>query len=90
MNTVLEWLKKPFVILGLIISALLLALKFLSGKNKQLEADAENAESNKKDAVLAQEQKDNKANLDKDLANLEKEKAKKLSDQELLDELEKL
>ena len=86
----LGWLKTPLAILVALGTLVVLYIKYLRGKNSELEAGAETAESKKVDAVLAQQQADLKAQHDADIAKLEADKGRKLSDQEMTDFLKKL
>jgi uncharacterized protein HemX len=86
----LQWFKTPlaiFVAIGVLIAGY---IEFLRVKNRNLEANAETAESKAKDQVLAQQQTDLKAQNAAAIADLEKEKGRSLTDSELNDFLNKL
>ena len=83
-------LKTPAAIISGIIGILLLVIKFLSNKNKTLGAQVEGAEASKRDAVLEQQQLDLSEQHKKDIAALEVEKQRKLTQEEMVDFLKKI
>jgi hypothetical protein len=85
-----ELLKKPWVLITGAFSILLLVIKFLLGRNRDLSSQVKNAESDKTDAVLNERQKGLAENHKAELEKLEAERGKKLSDSELEDWLKKL
>lgn len=86
----LTWIKMPVVWIGTAITVLLMVVKYLLSKNRELGVKVENAESDKKDAVLNQQQEDLRKQKEADLAAIEAEKGRKLTDKELEDFLNKL
>jgi len=89
-SKLLELLKKPAAWITAVVIFVGLYIEILRGQKKKLEADAETAESKKKDAVLAQQQEDLKLQHADAITTLEAEKGRKLSDAELNDFLNKI
>lgn len=85
-----ELLKKPWTWAIGAIAVLLALFKWEKSKRVSAEAALETAETAKKDAVLEQKQKDIVSELAKDTAELEAEKAKKLTAAEMAEYLKKL
>ena len=90
LSKIWEWLKKPFIFIGAIVGILLLYIRFLKDKNATLEGQAEENETKKTDAVLEQQQKDLATQHAEAISQLETEKGRKLTPDELNDFLNKL
>jgi biopolymer transport protein ExbB/TolQ len=90
MDSVISWLKKPFVIIGGIIAILLIYIKLLRSSKAKLEVQSMESDEKQKDAVLAQQQQDLKDKLASDLKPIEDAKKQNLTDQQLTDEINKL
>lgn len=72
------------------LSILFLLFKWEKRGKENAEAQLEQAEYKKNDAVLSQQEQDAKAQLEKDKAALELEKGRKLTDEEMAEYLKKL
>lgn len=87
---ILEWLKKPVVILGSLLALALVAIKFLFSIHHDDEVKVEQAEAEKTDATLAQQQADLSAEHKQAIEQLEKDKGRSLTQDEMTDFLNKL
>lgn len=82
--------KLPVAWIVALVTLVALYIKYLQNKNSTLEGQAQESDTKAQDAVLAQQQTDLKAQNDAKIAALEAEKGRKLTDQELNDELNKI
>lgn len=85
-----ELLKKPWALAVGAFGILLLVIKFLLGKNRDLSLQVKNAESDKTDAILSEKQKGLAENHKAELEKLEADRGKKLNDKEMEEWLKKL
>lgn len=85
-----ELLKKPWVLVTGVFSILLLVIKFLLGRNRDLSSQVKNSESDKTDAVLKEKQLGLADNHKAELEQLEAERGRKLDDNEMEEWLKKL
>lgn len=83
-------IKKPWVIVTAVFGVLLVVIKILLNKNKGLQSEALNSESDKKDAVLEERQNNLETQKKQVEADTDVEKKAKLTDKELEDYLKKI
>lgn len=86
---------KPYVLNVKTLVAAAFGLLFLLFKwekkgKEDAQAELEQAEYKKNDAVLAQQEQDAKAQLEKDKASLDEEKKKKLTDEQMAEYLKSI